>query len=117
MGFHDERTCDQRTERIRELNDQLRTRGIGGKLFITQAVAQMQPQVVASLMLAVRQFNDFTPANDPYGEHDFGSAIVNDETYFWKIDAYDMDLECGSPDPADETVTRRVLTIMMATDW
>jgi hypothetical protein len=117
MDFHDERTCAQRMERIRALNDQLRKTGLGGKLFITQAVARLQPRVMAALMLAVREFDDFGPANDPHREHDFGSVTVADQTYFWKVDVYDVNLEFGSPDPADETISRRVLTVMTAADY
>lgn len=117
MDFHEERTCAQRTEKVRALNDRLRKTGLGGKLFITQAVARLRPQAMAALMLAVRQFDDFTPAGDPHREHDFGSVSVADQTYFWKVDVYDMNLEFGSPDPTDEGVSRRVLTIMASQDY
>jgi hypothetical protein len=35
-----------------------------------------------------------------------------DQRYFWKIDYYDLAGECGSSDPANPAVTRRVLTVM-----
>lgn len=117
MDHHDEKTCDQRTAQVRELNDRLRKVGIGGKLYITRAVAQLSPPLVAALISAVRSFEDFTTANDPHGEHDFGSVTISDATFFWKIDCYDVNLEFGSPDSADDTITCRVLTIMTAADW
>ncbi len=75
-------------------------------------------------------FDAFTPDNDPYGERDFG-AIYQDcdgawatkrparpvETVFWKIEAYDRDLRFGSEAPANPAVTRRVLTIMLASEY
>lgn len=78
----------------------------------------------------VETFDAFTPDNDPYGERDFG-AIYQDcdgrwttnrparpaETVFWKIDAYDRNLRFGSKDPANPAVTRRVLTIMLASEY
>jgi hypothetical protein len=55
--------------------------------------------------------------NDPYGEHDFGSFEVTGHKFFFKIDAYDIDMRFGSEDPADPTKTTRVLTLMLAEDY
>lgn len=78
----------------------------------------------------VETFDAFTPDNDPYGERDFGAIYLEGEghwtttrparsaeTVFWKIDAYDRDLQFGSEDPANPAVTRRVLTIMLASEY
>lgn len=116
MDCQDEKTCAQRTRRIRELNDRLRTTGKGGKFYMTRAVADLPSQTTAALLLELEQFNDFTRNNDPWGEHDFGSVSVDGVAYFWKIDAYDLNLEFGSPDPADDAMTQRVLTLMTADD-
>lgn len=79
--------------------------GLGGG-FLMRAVA------------VVVAFDAFTPDNDPYGEHDFGSFMLDGYKLFWKIDCYDRnDMTMGSPDPADPTVTRRVLTIMLASEY
>jgi hypothetical protein len=65
----------------------------------------------------VRTFADFSPDNDPHGEHDFGAIEQDGVRYFWKIDAYDRWMQFGSPDPADPSVTTRVLTIMRADEY
>ncbi|MEO0938552.1 MAG: DUF3768 domain-containing protein [Pseudomonadota bacterium] len=65
----------------------------------------------------VRDFDIFTEDNDPYGTHEFGSFQFAGETCFWKIDLYDNDLQCGSPDPTDLTKTTRVMTIMLASEY
>ena len=53
-------------------------------------------------MERVRTYDDFAPANDPYGERNFGAFEHNGNRIVWKVDAYDRDLRYGSPDPARE---------------
>jgi hypothetical protein len=65
----------------------------------------------------LRDFLDFSPGDDPYGEHDFGAFELSNERFFFKIDYYDRDLENGSSDPADPEQTTRVLTVMLASDY
>ncbi len=62
-------------------------------------------------------FDAFTPDNDPHGERDFGSFEHEGERIFWKIDYYDRSLQFGSEDPSDPRQTRRVLTIMLASEY
>ena len=103
------------SDTVRTLNDQFRTRLIGGRVMMTRGIAG-RPDSNA-ILKRVTQFDAFSPDNDPHGEHDFGSFDYGDDTIFWKIDYYDMDLQQGSPDPSDETVTTRVLTIMLAEEY
>ena len=63
------------------------------------------------------QFSEFTPDNDPHGEHDFGSFTLVGREFFWKIDYHDRDMIHGSQDPADPEKTTRVLTIMLASEY
>ncbi|MEW8490194.1 MAG: DUF3768 domain-containing protein [Candidatus Thiodiazotropha endolucinida] len=42
-----------------------------GELFVREAVR------------AVREFHTFTPDNDPWHEHDFGSVELSGEKLFW----------------------------------
>jgi hypothetical protein len=116
MDYRDERTCAQRAVKIAELNDRLRKFGLDGKIHLTRAVASQPADVIVALFRALRDFDAFGPENDPYGEHDFGSVTIADETFFWKIDCFNLALEFASPDAADETVTCRVLTLMAAED-
>ena len=101
-------------ERVRTLNDRLRQHGIGGTVVITPGVRALGLQMPLQIQEAVARFDAFSPDNDPYAEHDFGSVEVGGHTVFFKIDAYDLDLQFGSPDPADPSVTRRVMTLMLA---
>ena len=105
------------TLRIRALNDALRRRGIGGRLMLTAGVTALPANRQASLFAQIRSFDDFTPENDPYGEHDFGRIDDGGERFFWKIDYYDRHLSGHTPDPADPEQTKRVLTIMLADEY
>ena len=65
----------------------------------------------------VAKFDAFSEDNDPYGERDYGSFEWRGEQCFWKIDYYDSDLSGGSSDPANPSVTARVLTIGTTRDY
>jgi hypothetical protein len=77
----------------------------------------LPPIEQAAVMRLVREFDVFDTGNDTHGEHDFGSIEYCDVRYFWKIDYYDLQLNGGSPNAADPTVTRRVMTIMRADEY
>lgn len=107
--------------RIAALNDAFRAR-IGdpraGKFYVTDGVSSCGHAFVATAIAAVKAFADFTPDNDPYGEHDFGSIEVEGHKLFWKIDYFDrFDPDLASPDASDASVTERVLTIMQADEY
>jgi hypothetical protein len=106
-----------KTDRIRELNDAFRTTFVGGKVMMTSGVAALPTTELAKVLSAVRTFKDFDEGNDPHKEHDFGSFDLAGSKFFWKIDAYDADMEFGSDDAADEAKTTRVLTIMFASEY
>jgi hypothetical protein len=84
---------------------------------VTRGLQARGPDFVAAALAAVAQFERFDRDNDPYGEHDFGALTVQGERLFWKIACYDRTLTAGSPDPADPTVTVRVLTLMLAEEY
>jgi len=106
-----------RTDAIRRLNDGLRVRGVGGRTMVTTGVAALGQAAVEKITRAVSAFDEFTEANDPYGERDFGQVHVVGEAIFFKIDYYDKALCLHSPDPADPNLTERVITIMLAAEY
>ena len=106
-----------RTSCIAKLNDQLRRHGRGGTLAATANVIALGDAALPAIIKLVRSFDAFTADNDLYGERDFGTVTYRGERLFWKIDYYDQDLRYASPDPADPSVTTRVLTIMLAEDY
>lgn len=103
---------------IRKLNDDFRaSQPMAGQLFITAGIAGLGREAVKSIIEAVRDFNDFSKNNDPYHEHDFGSLNYGPHRIVWKIDYYDLALEYGSDDPSDPTITKRILTVMLAEEY
>lgn len=105
------------TNKVHQLNDDFRRSFIGGQVVITNGTDALSTDDKLAMFELVKTFDDFTPDNDPYGEHDFGSFKFNGESYYWKIDCYDLDHLGHSPDPTDPSVTRRVLTVMMAREY
>src|SRR5712691_10970575 len=106
-----------RSERIRKLNDAFRNSFSGGQVYLSSGVAALDPPAKAKLLEAVRTFTDFDEGNDPHGEHDFASIEVDGANYFFKIDYYDTDIRYLSDDPSDPAITRRVMTIMLASEY
>lgn len=104
--------ASQMSNKIAQLNDKVRTTLEGCRLVFTSGIIALPDAI--TVLEKVQAFDTFTPENDPYNEHDFGSFEHNDDVIFWKIDYYDLDLSMRSPDPPDPNVTIRVLTIMLA---
>lgn len=103
--------------RIQSLNDVLRSTFIGGRVFTTEGLRAQGEAFVEKALSAVRNFTEFSKDNDPHGEHDFGAIDIDGIKVFWKIDYYDLNMEGGSEDPADPKVTRRVLTVFLASEY
>ena len=109
--------CSIKAARIRELNDQLRCKAIGGRIVITRGIEALGADGVRQVLTAVATFDDFTEDNDPWGEHDCVVLTVEGRRIIFKIDYYDGDLSCHSPDASDPAVTERVLTIMLGEEY
>ena len=103
--------------RIAELNDHLRKSDRGGHFVVTCGVRTLPDFDPVELMTAVAAFDSFDEANDPYGERDFGGVDLWGAELLWKIDYYEHGSANASPDPADERVTNRVLTVMLAEEY
>lgn len=74
------------------------------------------PQAVmtqARLLAGMRQCQ-FAPDSP---ERDLGSFTFEGRAVWVKVDYYDRNCEYGSEDPADASVTTRVVTIMLPEDW
>jgi hypothetical protein len=110
-------TMEIKTDRIRELNDQLRRNFADGVAVMTPGIAALGPEAVERIVKTIAVFDDFCHANDPHEEHDFGSFRFDHADVIFKIDYFDKTLSVHSPNPADPTVTKRIITVMRADEY
>ena len=119
---------------IRRLNDAARSSpGTASIANVTIGFQSLPDADRFSALAQIVSFTHFDGDNDPYGEHDFGAIYrlasgawtqvrPSDEktittTVFWKLDYYDNSLTFGSDAPWDAERTKRVLTIMLASEY
>lgn len=107
-----------RKQRIRRLNEAFLPGDVlHGTLVVTDGIKSLGYAALRQIGELVSRHSDFSVHNDPQQEHEFGSFTYEEAVIFWKIDYFDRDLKWISPDPADPEVTRRVLTIMLASEY
>lgn len=102
---------------IAKLNDDFRKSFEGGEVLLSAGIAAMSSEDKANIVSLVQNFNDFTPSNDVYGEHDFLSIDYKGNKIFAKIDYYDLNYEFMSENPANPDITNRVLTILLSCEY
>lgn len=91
------------------------TEGIRGMHVTTRGFASLPPVAQIEICALIREQDDFTPDNDPYGERDFGCVRYAAGTIFWKIDYYANEAcDFGSDAPHDLAQCYRVMTVMLA---
>jgi hypothetical protein len=106
-----------RGEAIAQLNDKLRKTGEGGRIVVTRGVIGLVGYDSNDLLATLAAYDSFDVDNDPHGERDFGDVELSGHTLLWKIDYYDRQLTFASPDAADPSVTIRVLTVMLESEY
>lgn len=106
-----------KTEMIRRLNDEARRSFKNVQVMLTLGIRMKSEKEVADILEHVRTFNNFNKNNDVYGEHDYLSFDYKGEKIIAKIDYYDQNYRYISKNPADPTMTNRVLTIMTGSEW
>ena len=113
-------TDEEKTIRIRELNDELRLNGraLNGRMVAMGTLGHDGDEKIVRVYRAAAAFDDWPEGDDPYQEHDFGKFEVDGEAFIFKIDYYAIgDEQHGSEHPEDPAVTIRVMTLMYAEDY
>jgi hypothetical protein len=106
-----------RSRQIALINDAFRSTFVGGTVCVTAGLHLVGEEFVKAALLAAREFSSFSDDDDPYHEHDFGAVEIEGRRVLWKIDYLDPSMTQGSEDPASISLTRRVLTVMLAEEY
>ena len=93
--------------------------GVPGRTVVTCGIDDLAPDLQARILVAVRDFTDFSEDNDPCRTRDFGAFDMDGAgKIFWKIDVYEnADCEYGDQHPADPGRSYRVMTVMLASEY
>jgi len=109
-----------KTAAISALNDEFRT-SLGhkgnGHIVLTAGMTTFSPYDQVMIFKKIKQFEDFTEDNDPHGEHDFGAVIHDGQKIYFKIDYLNINTRYVSVDPADPSITNRIMTIMLSSEY
>ena len=118
---------NERSEKIAKLNDQLRSKigypfnsliDTNDQFVLTQGIIDsFNDGEIKTIFHDIKTFDNFNEGNDPYQERDFGSLTAKGRNIFWKIDYYDNDIKYHSSDNTDPKQTKRVLTIMLSSEY
>ncbi len=107
-----------------ETNSRFRSEVLQGRpgrhrILSTQGIQALGPTAVQEILYLVLSFReeDFRESFDPHGDRDFIVVHHQGKKVWAKVDTYDTTLEWMSPDPTDDAVTVRVLTLMMPDEY
>lgn len=88
-----------------------------GQFVMTRGVAALGPDAQLELTRRVATFDGFNADSDPQGWHEMGVIEFHGTTVWFKLDLYDVDYTYGSPEPSDPEQTRRVLTLLLPSEY
>ena len=88
-----------------------------GQFVMTRGVAALGPDAQLELTRRVAAFDGFDADSDPQGWHEMGVIDLDGTTVWFKVDLYDVDYQYGSPEPSDPAQTRRVLTLLLPSEY
>lgn len=88
-----------------------------GQFVMTRGVAALGPDAQLELTRRVAAFDGFDADSDPQGWHEMGVIEFEDMMVWFKLDLYDVNYTYGSPEPSDPAQTRRVLTLLLPSEY
>ncbi|MCL2931340.1 MAG: DUF3768 domain-containing protein [Trichodesmium sp. MAG_R03] len=121
LGYSAQELWDRTTEKqvrettIAKLNDRFRNGDKSlGEYRMSRQVLGLPRKKQKELFKEIQDFSNFTPENDPNGQHEMGQVIMNGVEYIWKIDYLDTSMIMLSDAPEDINKTTRVLLVIRA---
>jgi hypothetical protein len=89
------------------------------RILATRGILALGADALQEILHAVLSFReeDFRESFEPWGDRDFIVLDYLGQKIYAKIDTYDPSLEFQSPDPTDDVVTVRVLTLMLPDEY
>lgn len=88
-----------------------------GKIVMTRGISALSQDVQLELTRRVAAFDAFNDGCDPHGWHEMGVIEIAGITVWFRIDLYDIKYQYGSPDPQDPAQTRRVMTLLLPSEY
>ena len=88
-----------------------------GQFVMTRGVASLGIDAQLELTRRVAAFDGFNADTDPQGWHEMGVIDLDGTAVWFKVDLYDVDYTYGSPEPSDPEQTRRVLTLLLPSEY
>ena len=101
---------------IRRINDAFRSHVDESLMRLSPGILNLSKGDRNAVLKNLREFADFSPTNDFYGEHDAGQYTADVGTIIWRIDYYDPTMTRSPKDPANFASTVRVLTVTLVGD-
>ncbi|GFE67097.1 DUF3768 domain-containing protein [Litoreibacter roseus] len=111
---------------VAEQNDRFRKASVGvategpippGRVMMTRGIAEQSDTFKEKLFAAIGAYGTFNEDSDPYGWHEMGVMEIDGVTVWFKLDLYDENYEYGSADPTDPQFTRRVMTLLLPSEY
>ena len=62
-------------EKIAALNDEIRCKGLGGRIMITSGIHELGQSALLQIRMMIATFDEFNEDNDAHGERDFGMIV------------------------------------------
>lgn len=99
------------------LNTPAAPQDIQGRMLITAGVMAEGEAFMQEALQLTADYDAFSEEADPYGLHEMGVLEVQGRAVWWRIDLYDCDYRFGAETPSDPSQTRRVLTILLPSEY